>query len=224
MSPKPKKNALPVARTEKQIKAAEARAEKARQEKELAEAQSVAKQNAARLAQVVNLHIAGYSLAEIGASIGATADDVDRMLQNDTARYVRTQPALRTYVRNYVSGRYTKLLEAVWDEATDKHHPSKLENQDRALRILDRMAKLHGADAPVQAEVKVEANPEAVENMVKLLSAAKGVDYDLDVFDDVIDEDVIDAEVVHDAAEEAGRLLEVSGNEVEQAQEGDEDL
>jgi hypothetical protein len=176
---------------------------------------TVAQIKAARLAQIVNLHIAGYSLAEIGASIGASAQEVDRMLQEDTARYVRTQPALRTYVRNWVSERYTQLLDAVWEDATDKHGKEKLEHQDRALRILDRMAKLHGAEAPTQTEVKVEAAPEAVEQLVAALAAAQGLGYDVDVFD------VVDAEIVHAAPAEARAALEVSGNAVAEPQPGD---
>lgn len=181
-------------------------------------AQTVEQAAAARLAQIVNLHIAGMSLSQIGAAIGASADEVDRMLQQDAARYVRSQPALRVYVRNWVSERYTKMLEAVWDEATDKAHRDKLENQDRALRILDRMTKLHGAEAPVQTEVKIDAAPEAVEKLVNALAAGHGLGYDTTIFD------VVDAEVVHEAASEASNVLAVSGNAVSEDQDGDEPL
>lgn len=181
------------------------------------EQQTQAAQSAVRLAQIVNLHIAGYSLGQIGASIGATADEVDRLLAADAQRYVRSQPALRVYVRNWVSERYTKLLEAVWDEATDKTHREKLENQDRALRILDRMTRLHGAEAPVQTEVKIDAAPEAVERLVNALAAGQGLGYDTSIFDSV--NDIVDAEVVHDAVEQSHAALEaaseaVSGNAV----------
>jgi len=181
-------------------------------------AQTAEQAAAARLAQIVNLHIAGFSLSQIGASIGATADEVDRMLQQDASRYVRSQPALRVYVRNWVSERYTKMLEAVWDEATDKTHRDKLENQDRALRILDRMTKLHGAEAPVQSEVKIDAAPEAVEKLVNILAAGHGLGYDTTIFD------VVDAEVVHEAHDEAVHELEVSGNAVGDDLDGDEPL
>lgn len=178
--------------------------------------QTPAQASAARLAQIVNLHIAGMSLSDIGAAIGATADEVDRMLAADAQRYVRSQPALRTYVRNYISGKYTTLLEAVWDDASDKNARNKLEAQDRALRILDKMAKLHGAEAPTQAEVKVEAAPEAVEKLVQVLSQAQGFGYDTSIFD------VVDGEVVHEATEQSAAALEVSGNAVGEDQPGDE--
>lgn len=182
--------------------------------------------SAVRLAQIVNLHLAGYSFAEIGAAIGASADEVDRMINLDATRYVRNQPQLRTWVRNWTSGKYATLLEAVWDEASAKPgevleghskpvaHRERMDSQDRALRILDSMRKLHGADAPTQAEVKIEAAPEAVEALVNALSAANGLGYDETIFD-------IDAEVVHEAVEQSAEAERVSGNAVGHDADGD---
>jgi len=184
---------------------------------ELARARTAAQQQAAQLAQIVNLHIAGYSLNQIGLAIGASPDEVDRLLSNETARYVRTQPALRTYVRNWVSEKYMKMIEADWAQASDASHPQKLEHQDRVDRFLRSMARLHGAEAPVQSEVKVEAAPEAVEQLVSALATQQGLGYDTSVFD------VVDAEVVHDAVEESAQALEVSGNQVEES-DGDDRL
>lgn len=186
-----------------------------------------------RLAQIVNLFIAGHSLTSIGEAIGATADEVDRMLQNDATRYVRNQPQLRTYVRNWVSHKYTQLLESDWEAATEKvgtytdadgivhsSDPSnKLAHQDRVIRILDGMRKLHGADAPVQAEIKVEHAPEAVEKMVSRLAASAGLGYDTSIFDaEVIDGEVIDESTVQESAE----LLEIASQNVETENEGEE--
>lgn len=204
-----KKGATPLVRTPKQQAKAVERAAKA------AEAAAL-HSRAQMLAQIVNLHIAGYSLGAIAASIGATEAEVERMLANETQAYVRTQPALRTYVRNYVSGKYTQLLEAVWDEATDKGHKEKLENSAQALRILKEMANVHGAAAPTQTEVKVEAAPEAVDRLVKVISAQQGLDYDTDIFD-------IPAEDIHEAVTQAAAELEVSGNHVEES-DGDDEL
>lgn len=178
---------------------------------------------AVRLAQIVNLSIAGYDFAQIGAAIGASEDEVERMVTQNAARYVRSQPALRTYVRNWISERHTKLLDAVWDEATNKAHPLKLEHQDRALRILDRMARLHGAEAPTQAEVKVETSQSAVDALVQRIAAAQGAGYDASIFDTDAEEGVIVGELVHEAALEGPERTAVSGNAVEQAQPGDPD-
>lgn len=217
-----KKGAEPLKRTKKQIAAAAKRAEADEAARELAIQQGAQKAKAAQLAQIVNLHIGGYSMADIAASIGGSIQDVERMLNEETQAYVRTQPALRTYVRNFVSGKYTELLEAVIHEATDRQHPQKLENSLQALRIVERMAKLHGADAPTQSEVKIEAAPEAVDRIVKALAAQEGLDYDTSIFDDpeIID---IDADDVHEAVEQSAAALEVSGNQVEES-DGDDEL
>jgi hypothetical protein len=206
----PKKAAVPLKRTPKQLAAA------ARAAAVKAEADALAAQ-AARLAQIVNLHIAGYSLEAIGAAIGATGEEVDRMLANEAARYVRNQPQLRTYVRNFISGKYTSLLEAVWDGAVDKKRSDQLEHVDRAQRILAQMGRLHGAEAPTQSEVKVEAAPEAVERLVSALAASSGMGYDTSIFD------TVPGEVVHDAVVQTHAALEVSRNQVEEPQEGEPD-
>lgn len=208
----PKKNAVPLKRTPKQ----QAAIDKAEAARELASAQSGAQQQAVMLAQIVNLHIAGMSLAQIGASIGATEAEVDRMLTQESARYVRNQPALRTYVRNYISGKYTSLLEAVWDGAVDKKRADQLEHVDRAERILTKMGRLHGAEAPTQTEVKVEAAPEAVDRLVQAIATGQGLGYDTDIFD-------IDEDDIHEAVTVSAEQVEVSGNALEQRQEGDPD-
>ncbi len=217
-APRTKGKAVPVVRTAKQQAKVAAEALGAEQAEAKEAAQTAAEASAARLAQIVNLHIAGFSLEQIGNSIGATAEEVDRMLSADASRYIRNQPSLRTYVRNYISGKYTELLEAVWDEATDKNHRDKLENQDRAFRLLKEMGNLHGAAAPTQTEVKVEAAPEAVEQLVASLAASQGLGYDMSVFDAPA---VVPGEVVHQAVEQSARALEVSGNAVEDDQPGD---
>lgn len=204
--------AIPVKRTKKQQAAAEKRKAEKAEADALESAATKRKQEAARLAQMVNLTIAGYSLAEIGEQIGASADEVDEMLTRDAARYVRNQPALRVYIRNWISGKYATMIEANWDEASNPASPVKLENQDRVDRFLRAMARLHGAEAPTQSEVKVEAAPENVEKMVQLLSAAQGVAYDDTVFD---------AEWVEEVVDEGAKALEVSGNAVGEPQPED---
>lgn len=212
-----KHKAIPLKRTAKQ-QAADVRARaKAEADRDLAVQADAAKASAARLAQIVNLHIAGFSLEAIGAEIGATAAEVDRMITSDAARYVRNQPALRTYVRNWISAKYMTMIEADWDAASDPTHKEKLENQDRVMRMLDKMSRLHGADAPTQTEITVDAAPETVEKMVAALAAGRGLSYSTDIFD------TVPGTVVHDAAIQSASALEVSGNAVEDEQPEDGD-
>jgi hypothetical protein len=179
-------------------------------------AQAASAQQAAQLAQIVNLHIAGFSLAQIGAQIGASADEVDRMLSTEAARYVRNQPALRTYVRNFISSKYLGLLEAVWDQSVDQTNVRQLEYVDRSQRILAQMGRLHGAEAPTQSEVKVEATPEAVDKIVQAIAAGQGLGYDTDIFD-------LDPADIHEAVIQADDATVVSGNAVETQEEGESD-
>lgn len=188
-------------------KAAKTKAEKRQKE------QALARVEAQRLAQIVNLYIAGYSFDAIGAATGHTAAEIDRMLAKDTARFVKNQPALRNFVKSWISERYTTLLDTSWPIATDERHPKMLEAQDRALKVLDRMAKLHGAEAPSQTEVKVETAPEAVEALVQRIAAQQGYGYDMTVFDEtaVFDTvaEVVDGEVVHEAAQQNAKRLAI---------------
>lgn len=200
---------IPVVRSAKQRKAA------ARAAAKRAEAEALRTQGQ-RLAQIVNLHIGGYSFADIAISIGATEAEVERLLMTETARYVRTQPALRIYVRNFVSEKYTKLLDNVWDRAMDEKHEANLDAHDRALKILNNMAKLHGAAAPTQTEVTVDAAPDAVERLVAALASAQGQGYDEAIFDVAFTEDV------HEAAVESPRALEAASDAVEN-ETGDDD-
>lgn len=216
--PRAKKGAQPLIRSAKQREAAAKAAIVAAEQAETLAAQTKAQAAAQRLAQVVNLHISGFSLAEIGAQIGASAEEVDRMISQDAMRYIRSQPALRTYVRNYISAKYTKLLDSVWDRATDSNDPKQLEYQDRAIKNLERMARLHGAEAPTQSEIKVESAPESVESVVARLAAQQGLGYDVNVFD------TVPGSVIHSGPAAADKALEVSGNAVEDDQPDDEPL
>jgi hypothetical protein len=89
-----------------------------------------------------------------------------------------------------------------------------LDYQDRALRVLKEMARLHGAEMPVQSEIKVDAAPEAVEKMVEALAGRAGLAYDASIFD------VIDAEVIEDARTES---QQAALDSAEQVGEGEED-
>lgn len=160
-----------------------------------AQAEATARVEAIQLAQIVNLHIAGYSLADIGASIGATAEEVDRMLAKDVARYVRSQPALRAFVRNWISEKYNGLMDASYPQAIDKTNEKQLEYYDRVLRTLNQMGRLHGAEMPVQSEVKLDAAPEVVQAMVEAIAEKQGFGYDDSVFDE---EEIEDADIVED--------------------------
>lgn len=171
---------------------------------------------AQQLAQIVNLVIAGHSYAAIGAEIGKSADEIEKMLIDNAGQYIRTQPALRAYVRNFISEKYTGLLEATYPQAVDVNRADQLDYVSAVQRTLKELGRLHGSEAPTQSEVKIESTPEAVEDLVTRLAQSRGIDYDMDVFDAEVVEDVVGE--VH---EQDVRALEQASLDVEQ--EGDDD-
>lgn len=220
--PKPKIKGQPLQRTAKQQAAIERAAEKRAEAEDLARQQSEADAVAATQAQLANLVIAGFSFEQIGASIGASPAEVERMLNESSARYVRTQSSLRIWTRNYLSGQYAKMLEVDMPIATDPNRADMLEHQDRAIRILSQLAKLHGAEAPSQSEVKVETAPEAIEKMVERLSRERGTGFDLEVFD-LDDDDIVEInEAAASAPAQSLAALERASAEVEQILDEDE--
>lgn len=222
-SPVPKKKGAPVQRTPAQIAALERAARVKREADDLAEQKTKADAVAARTAQIANLLISGHTFESIGAQIGMTATELEREFNKDSARYVRTQASLRIWVRNYLSSQYAAMLAVDMPRATDAQRPDMLEHQDRAMRLLKEMGRLHGAEAPTQSEVKVEAAPESIERMVRKLAEQQGAGYDMDVFD-LDDDDVTEVgEQAQAAPADALRALEAASREVERPQEGDND-
>lgn len=196
-----KHKAVPLVRTAKQVAVSEKAAAEAAIKAEEAAAALAAQTAARRTAQIANLLISGHTFESIGAQIGSTAQEVEAMLNADSTRYIRSQPALRQWVRRWASGKYSELLEAVWDQAVDPKHREQLAYQDRARPLVEKITKLHGAEAPTQAEVKVEAAPESVQKLVDAIAASQGMGYDIDIFDDA---DIVDGDLVADTA--AGEL------------------
>lgn len=209
-----KKGKVPLVRSPKQIEAARKRAEAAERERDLRTAQEAAAERSKQLAQIVNLYIGGYSFADIGAAIGATEAEVDRMINSETSRFVKNQPALRTFVRNFVSEKYLGLLEATYAQATDVSRDDQLDYVAAANKVLAQMGRLHGAEAPTQSEVKVETAPEVVDNLVRKIAAAQGRDYDANIFD-------LDEADIHESHIVATEAVVVSGNAVEEPDESD---
>lgn len=171
---------------------------------------------AQQLAQMVNLVIAGHSLAAIGASIGKSADEVEQMLVRESGRYIRTQPALRAYARSLISEKTAGLLEATYDQAIDTKRPDQLDYVASVQKTLRDLARLHGADAPTQTEVTVGASDETVEALVATLAQGKGLAYNDDVFD-------LDPDDVEEIVEASHREVEAAHDAVEDS-DGDDNL
>lgn len=199
----PKGKAQALKRTARQ-QAVTKKAAAAQAAQDLREADKAAAQ---QLAQMVNLVISGHSYASIGAAIGKSADEVEEMLVRESGRYIRTQPALRAYARTLISEKTAGLLEATYPQAVDTSRRDQLDYVSSVQKTLRDLARLHGADAPTQAEVTVAASDETVEALVTRLAQNQGLAYNDDVFD--LDDDDVH-EVVDGIVEHSHAALEAA--------------
>ena len=200
-------------RTPEQEARAAKRATERQAERDLATTTARNRAEAQQLAQIINLQIAGMTLEQIGAEINMSATDLDALIVKNASRYIKTQSQLRAYARNWISEKYSKMIEADWDDAVSTDPELRLPNQDRVIRMLDSMRKMHGADAPAQTEVKVDAAPEAIDAMVQLLAAKQGQGYDVDIFD----VDVVDESEIHEASAQVTAALMQAEHDIDSA-------
>lgn len=135
---------------------------------------------------------------------GATWDEVATTLGYPTARsaLVATERALekehhtaetKAFIRQLISEQFDLLLGSVMPWAVQEKHneagekipnPDALPYLDRVVRILDRKAKLHGADAPTEFIVSSPSMAD-IEQWVSEVTGTATPDVDeADIFDD----------------------------------------
>ena len=99
---------------------------------------------AERRLRCLELRRSGQTLEAIGAELGITRQAVHKHLTTAIAS-LRVQTAGEAAdLKVQHADRLDRLLVAVWDKAT----AGDLRAIDTALRVLDRIARLHGVDAP----------------------------------------------------------------------------
>jgi len=96
-------------------------------------------------------------------------------------------------MRAVTSMRLDRLLQAVWGPATDQKHRDHLNYSRTALAIIDRQAKLHGADAPQRVEVS-RPDDERKEAWLRLALQQVGGMKGLEAEADIIDAEVVDGD------------------------------
>lgn len=125
---------------------------------------------ATRAAAAVSMKIAGASYSDIARTLGYSSafharSAVERVLaesaddEDDKAR-----------MKVLISRRLDRLLKSVMPRAVDPKDPEHLAYNARALAIVDRQARLHGADAPATAVV-VTPDAQRVEQYVATVLA-----------------------------------------------------
>ena len=107
---------------------------------------------ATRVEAALALRIAGASYSEIAdvlgyASVPSARLAVERSLASTVTEETREEK------RRLIARRIERLTRAVWGKATDENHPEHLAAVRTALSLVDRYAKLVGADAPTEVTV-----------------------------------------------------------------------
>lgn len=128
--------------------------------------------------QVVELRMEGATYALIGARLGISQTAAHRHCERAMAEARAEIAAAAEELRSLQYSRLERLLQAVWNSAIEGNHPAI----DRALRILEREAKLLGLDAPAKVAPTTPegsdpydsmSDAELAERIEKLLSKAR---------------------------------------------------
>lgn len=111
-----------------------------------------------RVAQsIMQLREAGFrdydEIADI-LSLGSAKEVEDALIKGLSAQE-RDDPKSMARSRELLDRRLERLLRAVWTKALDPSHPEQMAAQARALALIDRHAKLIGADAATKVDVEI---------------------------------------------------------------------
>lgn len=113
---------------------------------------------------------------------GALWDEIAEVLGYPTGRTAQVQvekalekeldtPEGREFLKRLADERYNRLLRAVWTQSIDPDHPDQLAYFDRSVKVIERLNKLHGLDAPTEYVVSTPSQAE-LESWVAQMTAA----------------------------------------------------
>lgn len=142
-----------------------------------------------RALAAVKLRLAGASPGEIAEHLGyVNGRAAQRAVETALARTVPDEK--RDHMRQLLSGRLDTLLRAVMGKARNQKHPDQLSAVRAAVAIIDRQAKLHGADRPTEIAVYTPMASE-IEQFVAAINAAKmgALPEEADIVDGEVAED-----------------------------------
>lgn len=104
---------------------------------------------ARRREECVQMRLAGHSIGAIAAAVKLSPSTVHAHLTESMAQAVARIADTNEEIRRIEIDRLDLLLVSVWADAMS----GSVLHTDRALRIMERRAKLLGLDAPVRAEL-----------------------------------------------------------------------
>lgn len=122
----------------------------------------VEKDRQSRVESAIALRAAGANYSEIAELLGyATVAQARQAVERGLASTVTVES--REEVRKLILRRTDRLLRSVYSKATKEDHPEHLAAVRTALAILDRQARLVGADAPQEVAVYTPTAAEMAE-------------------------------------------------------------
>lgn len=140
---------------------------------------------------------------------GATYNDIAEVQGYSSARAAKraVEAALvavadhgnKDHLIAMASARLDKLLVPTMKKALDPKHPEQQTATRMALALIDRHAKLHGLDQPVEVRLKTATSVE-IDTWVEKARALEQPDLPEEAD---IEQDIVDAEVVPDEDEES---------------------
>jgi hypothetical protein len=96
------------------------------------------------------LRIAGASYSEIAEAVGFSSPEaaMDAVERDLAFRATAASDDKKELVREESAARIERLLRSTWRKALDEQNPEHLPAVRTALSLIDRLARLRGADAP----------------------------------------------------------------------------
>lgn len=134
-----------------------------------------------RQGAAVAMRIAGATYSEIARALNyPTATQARQAVERALADSVGTES--REQLRFLEGRRLERLLRSLWNRATDEEDPEHITYVRTALAVIDRHARLYGADAPQEMVVY---NPSGIEieawvaNMVRQVHGEMPEEFDI---------------------------------------------
>lgn len=151
--------------------------------------------SATKAEAAVALLVYGASYTEIKNRLGYSSAHRARIACERALAASADSEEDRDKMRLLIGKRLNRLLASHMAKAVDPKEPAQLAYSARVLAILDRQAKLYGADAPTQ--LQISATDSVIEEMVAVLSPTASSDLEQVEYDITqADEDIEDAEVI----------------------------
>lgn len=143
-----------------------------------------------RAAAAVALRISGASYSDIArvceySSAFHARQAVERALAEDSG-----EPEERAHLRVLTDRRLNRLLQSVMGKAVDVKNPDQLAYNRQALALVDRIARLHGVDAPQTLTVYQPQQEEVNAYIAQMLALHRQATQN--------EADILDAEMVED--------------------------